>query len=164
MRLKQEVVFVKRITAYLWAALASLALCCVVLFVPFGAEALWHRPCVNVYSVFALAFFVMNTIGLCVFARGTNVFAKPYTTERPVIEEKKNHAIAVVLAFLEVPMLMTAFFINGGWKMVVCSALFIGGSLILGALIGEISVSKMRASICEQEQRELSEQLQKEEG
>ena len=154
----------RKAVAYICSIAASLVLCGFVLFVPFGASALWHRPCVNVYSLFALVFFVMNTIGLCVFARGTNVFAKPYTKERPVIEEKKNHAIAVVLAFLEVPMLMTVFFINGGWKMVVCSALFIGGSLILGALIGEISVSKMRASICEQEQRELSEQLQKEEG
>jgi len=154
----------RKAEAYICSIAASLVLCGFVLFVPFGAEALWHRPCVNVYSVFALAFFVMNTIGLCVFARGSNVFAKPYTKERPVIEEKKNHAIAVVLAFLEVPMLMIVFFINGGWKMVVCSALFIGGSLILGSIIGEISVGKLRKEFKALEQRELAEQLQKEEG
>ena len=154
----------KRITAYLWAAWASLALCCVLLFLPFGASALWHRPCVNVYSLFALAFFVMNTIGLCVFARGSNVFAKPYTKERPVIEERKNHAIAVVLAFFEMPLLLTVFFIDSGWKMVVCSALFIGDSMILGSIIGEISVGKLRKEFKALEQRELAEQLQKEEG
>ena len=154
----------RKAVAYICSIAASLALCCVVLFLPFGASALWYRPCVNVYSVFALAFFVMNTIGLCVFARGSNVFAKPYTKERPVIEERKNHAIAVVLAFFEMPLLLTVFFINGGWKMVVCSALFIGGSMILGSIIGEISVGKLRKEFKALEQRELAEQLQKEEG
>jgi len=154
----------RKAEAYICSIAASLVLCGFVLFVPFGAEALWHRPCVNVYSLFALVFFVMNTIGLCVFARGSNVFAKPYTEERPVIEKKKNHAISVVLAFFEMPLLLTVFFIDSGWKMVVCSALFIGGSMILGSIIGEISVGKLRKEFKALEQRELAEQLQKEEG
>ena len=31
---------------------------------------LWQHPCVNGYSLFAAAFFVMNTIGLCAMASG----------------------------------------------------------------------------------------------
>jgi len=154
----------RKAEAYICSIAASLVLCGFVLFVPFGAEALWHRPCVNVYSLFALVFFVMNTIGLCVFARGSNVFAKPYTEERPVIEKKKSRIISVVLAFFEMPLLLTVFFIDSGWKMVVCSALFIGGSMILGSIIGEISVGKLRKEFKALEQRELAEQLQKEEG
>ena len=154
--------FVRKLTPYVLAILASLVLCGIVLFVPIGAEMLWYHPCVNVYSWFALAFFVMNTIGLCVFAQGSNMFSKPYTKEQPIIEERKNRTISVVLAFFEVPLLMSVFFINGGWKMMICSALFVGGSMILGALIGDLSVGKMRKRISEQEQRELAEQLQKE--
>lgn len=154
----------RKAIAYICSIAVSLVLCGSVLFVPMGAEALWYRPCVNVYSVFAIAFFVMNTIGLCVFSRGSNVFSKPYTKERPVIEEKKNHVTAVVLAFFEAPLLTTVFFINGGWKMAACSALFVGGSMILGSIIGELSTGKLRKEFKALEQRELAEQLQKEEG
>ena len=154
----------KKTVAYMCAIAISLVMCGIVIFVPMGGQTVWQTPCVNLYSLFAAAFFVMNTIGLCIFARGVNIFAKPYTQERAVIEKKKNHVISVVLAFFEVPLLLTVFFIDSGWKMVVCSALFIGGSMILGSIIGEISVGKLRKEFKALEQRELAEQLQKEEG
>lgn len=154
----------KKVSPFVWVTAVSAALCAVVLFWPMGESALWQHPCVNGYSLFATAFFAMNTIGLFVLARGVNVFAKPYTTERPEIEKRKNRVTAVVLAFFELPLLATVFFVEGGWKMAACSGLFIGGSLILGALVGEMVVGKMRREFCTAEQRELTEQLKKEEG
>ena len=68
------------------------------------------------------------------------------------------------MVFFEVPLLATVFFVDGGWKMVACSALYIGGALVLASLIGEFSVGKMRKAFHEQEQRELAEQIKKEEG
>ena len=106
----------------------------------------------------------MNTVGVIVSTRGVDIFAKPYTKERPVIEQKKNHVTGVVMAFFEVPLLITIFFISSGWKMVACSALYIGGALVLASLIGEFSVYKMRKAFHEQEQCELAEQIKKEEG
>lgn len=155
----------KRTLPYIGSVAASLALCAVALFVPMGEGALWQHPCVNGYSLFAGAFFVMNTIGLCVLAGDGDVFwQKPYTAERPAIEAKKRRVTNLVLAFFEVPLLLTVFFVDGGWKMAVCTALFVGGSLVLGALVGEIAVSKMRKDIAAAEQRELAEQRKKEEG
>ena len=154
----------KKVSPFVLAVAASAALCGVALTVPMGTGALWRHPCVNEYSWFATAFFVMNTVGVFALARGVNVFAKPYTKERPVIEQKKTRVTAVVLAFFELPLLTTVFFVEGGWKMVACSALLIGGSLIVGGLAGEVAVSKMRREIRDTEQRELAEQLKKEEG
>ena len=154
----------KKTVAYICAIAISLVMCGIVMFVPMGGQTVWQNPCINLYSLFAVAFFVMNTIGLCILARGVNIFAKPYTKEQPAVEERKNRITALVLAFFEIPLLLSVFFVDGGWKMVVCSALFIGGSLILGSLIGDMSVSKMRAEIREREQRELTEQLRKEQA
>lgn len=154
----------KKTLPYLIAVLLSLGLCGVVLFIPMADVVLWQHPCLNAYSAFAAAFFVMNTIGLCALARGLDVVgSKPYTKERPIIEKRKSHVTSVVLAFFELPLLATVFFIDGGWKMVICSALFLGGSLILGSIIGEMSANKLRKEFTEIEQRELEEQLRKEE-
>ena len=68
------------------------------------------------------------------------------------------------MTFFEAPLLLTVFYVDGGWKMATCSALFVGGSLVLGGLIGEASVSKMRKEFKATEQRELAEQRKKEEG
>lgn len=155
----------KKRLSYICSAAVSLLLCAVALFVPMEEGALWQHPCVNGYSLFAVAFFVMNTIGLCVLAgNGEIVWQKPYTAERPVIEAKKRRVTATALAFFEAPLLLTVFYVDGGWKMAVCSALFVGGSLVLGALAGEIAVSKMRKEFKATEQRELAEQRKKEEG
>ena len=154
----------KKVSPFVWTVAASVVLCAVALFLPTEAGALRQHPCVNIYSIFAAAFFAMNTIGLFVLARGVNVFAKPYTQERPAIEERKNRVTAVALAFFELPLLITVFFVEGGWKMVACSALYIGGALVLASLIGELSVYKMRKEFHEQEQCELAEQIKKEEG
>lgn len=155
----------KKVSPYICSVAVSLLLCAVALFVPTGEGALWQHPCVNGYSLFAVAFFVMNTIGLCVLVGGgVMIGTKPYTAERPVIEAKKRRVTATVLAFFEVPLLLTVFYVGGGWKMAVCSALFVGGSLVLGGLIGECSVNKMRKEFEATEQRELAEQRKKEEG
>ena len=155
----------KKTLVYIGAVAVSLLLCAVALFVPMGESALWHRPCVNGYSLFAGIFFVMNTIGLCVLAgNGEIIWQKPYTAERTDIEAKKRRVTAAVLAFFEAPLLLTVFYVSGGWKMAACSALFVGGSLVLGGLIGEASVSKMRKEFKATEQRELAEQRKKEEG
>ena len=53
----------KKTKPYIISVAASMALCVVVLFTPMKGESLWQRPCVNGYSLFAAAFFVMNTIG-----------------------------------------------------------------------------------------------------
>ena len=154
----------KKRLPYICSAALSLVLCGVVLLVPMGEGALWQRSCVNGYSLFATAFFVMNTIGLCLMiSDGENLWKKPYTAERPDIEMKKRRATGVVLAFFELPLLLTVFFVGGGWKMVACSVLFVGGSLILGGLIGEWSASRLRKEYAATEQRELEEQLRKEE-
>lgn len=149
---------------YIYSLALSLVLCGVVLFVPMGEGALWQRPCVNGYSLFAAAFFVMNTIGLIGISRGYTFGEKPYTKERPVIEKKKHYVTSVILAFFELPLLLTVFFVDGGWKMAACTGLFVGGSLILGGIIGEVSANKMRKAFAQIEQRELAEQLKKEEG
>ena len=154
----------KKTKPYIISVAASMALCVVVLFTPMKGESLWQRPCVNGYSLFAAAFFVMNTIGLVGISRGYTFGEKPYTKERPVIEKKKHYVTSVILAFFELPLLLTVFFVDGGWKMVACSALYIGGALVLASLIGEHSVYKMRKAFHEQEQRELAEQIKKEEG
>lgn len=155
----------KKTLPYLIAVAASLALCAVALLVPTEAGALWQQPCINAYSAFAALSFVMNTIGLCVLAgNGEIIWQKPYTAERTDIEAKKRRVTAAVLAFFEAPLLLTVFYVNGGWKMAACSALFVGGSLVLGGLIGEASVSKMRKEFKATEQRELAEQRKKEEG
>lgn len=154
----------KKTMAYIISMAASLVLCVVVLFTPMKGESLWQYPCVNMYSIFAAVFLVMNTAGVIISARGADIFAKPYTKERPAIEQKKNHVTGVVMAFFEVPLLITVFFIGSGWKMVACSALYIGGALVLASLIGELSVYKMRKEFHEQEQCELAEQIKKEEG
>ncbi|MBR3778669.1 MAG: hypothetical protein IKL13_02960 [Clostridia bacterium] len=154
----------KKGLAYIYSMVLSLVLCVVVLFTPMKGESLWQHPCVNIYSLFAVVFFVMNTVSVIVSARGADIFAKPYTKERPAIEQKKNHVTGVVMAFFEVPLLATVFFVDGGWKMVACSALYIGGALVLASLIGEHSVYKIRKEFHEQEQCELAEQIKKEEG
>lgn len=152
----------KKASPYVISVVASAVLCAVALFLPTEVGALWQRPCVNVYSLFAAAFFVMNTVGVIAVAKGKNAFAKPYTQERPAIEEKKSRVTAVVMAFFEVPLLATVLFVDGGWKMVACSALYVGGALVTASLIGECSVGKMRKAFHEQEQRELAEQRRKE--
>lgn len=154
----------KKTMPYIISVAVSMALCVVVLFTPMKGESLWQHPCVNIYSLFAVVFFVMNTVGVIVSARGADIFTKPYTQERPAIEQRKNHVTGVVMAFFEVPLLITMFFIGSGWKMVACSALYIGGALVLASLIGELSVYKMRKEFHEQEQCELAEQIKKEEG
>ena len=155
----------KKRLPYICSVAVSLLLCAVALCIPMGEGVLWHRPCVNGYSLFAGIFFVMNTIGLCVLAgNGEIIWQKPYTAERPAIETKKRYVTATVLAFLEAPLLLTVFYVSGGWKMAACSALFVGGSLVLSGLIGEASVSKMRKEFKATEQRELAEQRKKEEG
>ena len=155
----------KKRLPYICSVAVSLLLCAVALFIPVGEGALWQHPCVNGYSLFAVAFFVMNTVGLCVLISGGEMIGtKPYTTERPVIEAKKRRVTAVVLAFFEVPLLLAVFYVDDGWKMAACSALFVGGSLVLGGLISEASVSKMRKEFKATEQRELAEQRKKEEG
>ncbi len=154
----------KKTMAYIISVAASMALCVAMLFIPMETGLLWQHPCVNIYSIFAAVFLVMNTAGVIVSARGADIFAKPYTKERPAIEQKKNHVTGVVMAFFEVPLLITIFFISSGWKMVACSALYIGGALVLASLIGELSVYKMRKEFHEQEQCELAEQIKKEEG
>ena len=96
----------------------------------------------------------------------------PYTFHTPQnnslatrhIETMKQYATSVVLAFFEVPLLLTVFFIDGGWKMATSTGLFVGGSLIVGGLIGELSANKIRKEFKIMEQRELEEQLRKEEG
>ncbi len=153
----------KKVNPYLISVAVSAVLCAVALFLPMGDGALWQRPCVNVYSLFAAAFFVMNTVGMIAAAKGSNAFAKPYTQERPAIEEKKSRATAVAMAFFELPLLATIFFVDGGWKMVACSVLYVGGALVMASLIGECSVRKMRKAFAEQEQRELAQQRKKEE-
>ena len=155
----------KKKLPYFIAVALSLLLCAVVLFVPMEEGVLWQHPCVNGYSLFAGVFFVMNTIGACVLAgNGEILWQKPYTAERPAIECKKRRVTAVVLAFFEAPLLLTVFFVNGGWKMAACTALFVGGSLVLSGLIGEVAVSKMRKDFEATEQWELAEQRKKEEG
>lgn len=149
---------------YIYSLALSLVLCVIVLFLPMADGALWQSPCVNGYSLFAAAFFVTNTIGWIGIACGYTFGEKPYTKERPVIEEKKRYVTSVILAFFELPLLLSVFFIEGGWKMVACSGLFVGGSLMLGGLIGEVSANKLRKNFKEIEQRELAEQLKKEEG
>lgn len=149
---------------YLYSVFLSLVLCSIVLFSPTADGSLWHHPCVNVYSLFSVAFFIMNTIGLVGLANGYTFGEKPYTKERPVIETLKQYATSVVLAFFEVPLLLTVFFIDGGWKMATSTGLFVGGSLIVGGLIGELSANKIRKEFKIMEQRELQEQLRKEEG
>lgn len=152
----------KKVNPYVISVAASAVLCAVALFLPMEAGALWQRPCVNVYSLFAAAFLVMNTVGVMAVAKGKNAFAKPYTQERPIIEEKKSRATAVAMAFFEVPLLATVFFVDGGWKMAVCSALYVGGGLILAALMGDCAVRGMRKAFREQEQRELAQQRKRE--
>lgn len=153
----------KQSLSYVCAAAVSLLLCGVILLWPMGEGALWQRSCVNIYSAFAAAFFLMNTVGLWGAVSGrTLVGKKPYTEERPVIEAKKRHGTGAVLAFLEVPLLLTVFYVEGGLKMAACSALFVGGSLILAGLVGEWCASGLRRELREQEQRELEEQLKKE--
>ena len=150
--------------SYVCSVVLSLVLCAAVLFVPMGEGALWQLPCVNVYSLFGVAFFVMNTVGIWTVAVGSELFGrKPYTQERPLIEERKRRVTPVVMAFFEAPLLLTVFFINGGWKMAVCTILYLG-SLLLGALAGELSATRLRRKIAETEKKELAEQLRKEEG
>ena len=152
----------KKVNPYAMSVVVSSVLCAVTLFLPTETGALWQRPCVNVYSLFAAAFFVMNTVGVIAVAKGKNAFAKPYTQERPAIEEKKSRATAVAMAFFEVPLLATVFFVDGGWKMMACSVLYVGGALVTASLIGECSVGKMRKAFHEQEQRELAQQRREE--
>lgn len=154
----------KKWIAYILAIAVSTALCGVILFFPIDGTILWQHPCVNGYSLFAAAFFVMNTIGMCAMAGNRVFWKKPYTEERPAIEAQKRYVTALVLAFFEIPLLATVFFVEGGWKMAVCSVLFVGGSLILAGLIGDISAEKLRKEYKRTEQRELADQLRKEEG
>ena len=153
----------KKGLAYICSLVLSMALCVAMLFIPMESGLLWQHPCVNIYSIFAAVFLVMNTVGVIVSARGADTFAKPYTKERPAIEQKKNHVTGVVMAFFELPLLLTVFFVDGGWKMAACTGLFVGGSLILGGIIGEVSANKMRKAFAQIEQRELAEQIKKEE-
>lgn len=134
----------KKTMSYIISVAVSMALCVALLFIPMETGLLWQHPCVNIYSIFAAVFLVMNTVGVILSARGADIFAKPYTKERPAIEQRKNHVTGVVMAFFEVPLLITIFFVGSGWKMVTCSALYIGGALVLASLIGELSVYKMR--------------------
>ena len=106
----------KKTMSYIISVVVSMALCAAVLFIPMETGVLWKHPCVNVYSLFAAVFLVMNTVGVIVSARGVDMFAKPYTKERPAIEQKKNHVTGVVMAFFEVPLLATIFYVDGGWK------------------------------------------------
>ena len=154
----------KKWMAYILSLAVSAALCGVILFFPVRGITLWQHPCVNGYSLFAAAFFVMNTIGLCAMAGDRVFWKKPYTEERPAIEAQKRYVTAVVVAFFEIPLLATVFFVEGGWKMAVCSVLFVGGSLILAGLIGDISAEKLRKEYKRTEQQELADQLRKEEG
>ncbi len=154
----------KKMLPYICSVALSLVLCAVWMFVPMDDGALWQHPCVNVYSLFAAAFFVMNTVGLIGISRGCTFGEKPYTRERPVIEKRKHYVTGVVLTFFELPLLLTVFFVDGGWKMAACTGLFVGGSLILGGIIGEVSADKLRKNLKEIEQQELAEQLKKEEG
>ncbi len=154
----------KKRLPYVCSVAMSLVLCAVVLVVPVGESALWQRPCVNVYSLFGAIFLVMNTVGLWVIAAGSEVFGrKPYTKERPIIEERKRCVTPVVMAFFEAPLLLTVFFIDGGWKMAACTALYIG-AILLGTLAGELSADPLRRKLAETEKQELAEQLRKEEG
>ena len=148
---------------YLCSVVISLVLCGLVLFVPMYEGALWHRPCTNIYSIFCAVFFVMNTVALIGTAGGYTFGEKPYTKERPIIEKKKHYVASVVLAFFEVPLLLTVFFIDGGCKMVACSGLLLL-SWILGAVIGDASATKLRREIRDMEEQELAEQLRREEG
>lgn len=148
---------------YLCAVAVSLVLCALVLFLPIGDALLWQQPCINVYSVFSAVFFVMNTIGCIGMARGYTFGEKPYTKERPAIEKKKHDTAGVALAFFEVPLMLTVFFIDGGWKIVACTSLLFL-SWVLGALISDASANKLRKEFRDTEQRELTEQLRKEEG
>ena len=145
------------------AVLVSVVLCALALFLPIGDGSLWQQSCINVYSIFGATFFVMNTVGCIGMACGYTFGEKPYTKERPAIEKKKHDMAAAVLAFFEVPLLLTMFFIDGGWKMVACTSLLLL-SWILGALIGDASANKLRKEFCDTEQRELTEQLRKEEA
>jgi|GEM_PF-1454539 len=155
----------KKYVSHVLAVAASAVLCAVALFLPMGEGALWQRPCLNVYSLFAAVFFVMNSIGWCVMVGGGAVVGrKPYTEERPAIEAQKRRATAVVLAFFELPLLTAVFFVEGGWKMAVCTTLFVGGSLILAGLVGEWSADRLRKTYAQTEQRELAQQRKKEEG
>ena len=161
--MNREVRRMRKGMTYLCAVVASLVLCALVLFVPLTGNALWYRPCVNVYSVFGAVFFVMNTIGLIGIVRGHTFGEKPYTKERPAVEKKKHYVASLVLIFFEAPLLLTVFFIEDGWKMAACSGLLLL-SWILGALIGDASANKLRKQFHDMEQKELAEQLQKEEG
>lgn len=162
-----EVNAMRKKIMFLFSLLLSLVLCGLVLFVPMGKRGmLWNSPCVNAYSLFCAIFLVINTILLCdiVFSKKGSIFGeKPYTQERPIIEEKKRQVTAVVMTFFEMPLLLTVFFINDGWKMAAGSGLCLAG-LLLGLLIGEMSANNLRRSFAETEQRELKEQLRKEEG
>lgn len=153
----------KKWMMYSVSIVLSLAVCGLILLFSIDGIPLWKRPCVNVYSLFAAAFFVMNTLGLCAMAGDRVFWKKPYTEERPAIEAQKRYVTAVVLAFFEVPLLLTVFFISDGWKMVACTGLLLL-SWIVGALIGDAFVNKLRKQFREMEQQELAEQLRKEEG
>ncbi len=148
---------------YLCAVAMSLVLCVLVLLVPMNEGALWHHPCTNIYSIFCAFFFVMNTVALIGTTRGYTFGEKPYTKERPIIEKKKHYVAGVILAFFEAPLLLTVFFIDDGWKMAACTGLLLL-SWILGGLIGDSSANKLRKEFHNMEQKELAEQLQKEEG
>lgn len=153
----------KKSAIYAIAVGASVLFCGIALFLPIGGAPLRYSPCVNIYSLFAGAFFLMNTIGLIGIACGHTFGEKPYTKERTAIEKQKHHVTSVVLAFFEVPLFLTIFFIDGGWKMVACTGLLLL-SWIVGALIGDASVNKLRKQFRDMEQQELAEQLRKEEG
>ena len=150
---------------YIISIALSLAMCAATLCLPIKGEMLWQNPCVNVYSAFATVFLAMNSIGMyLVVGKKEAIWKKPYTEERPSIEEKKRCATGVVLTFFEVPLLLSIFYIDGDWKMAACSALFVGGSLIVGGLAGEMAAGKLRKEYAEIEQKELAEQLKKENG
>ena len=106
----------KKMWSYLITAVSSVVLCSIVLFFSMADGSLWHHPCVNVYSLFSMAFFVMNTISLIGLAHGYTFGEKPYTKERPVIETMKQYATSVVLAFFEVPLLLTVSLLMGDGK------------------------------------------------
>ena len=81
----------KKGNPYLLSVAISAVLCAVALFLPMGSGALWQRPCVNVYSVFAAAFFVMNTVGLIAAAKAgmSRIAFVKYDSEKCIEEIKK---------------------------------------------------------------------------
>lgn len=117
-------------------------------------------------SLIVLGVLVINTITCIVLFFSDREFVgikNGMRTERPQITKTINQTWSVCLAFLECPLILLLFCVDSPLKLGICTIVYLGGTLS-GALVGDWSANTLRKQFRQIEERELREQLKREEG